>query len=65
MPTITIDLFTGRTPQQKRDLARLLTEATVEALSVEPEKVRVKINEVHPHHSAVGGRLAADPPEAG
>ena len=30
MPLIQVQMFTGRTPQQKRDLVRALTDAFVE-----------------------------------
>ncbi len=64
MPTIRIEMFTGRTPQQKRDLARALTEAATSVLGVDPMKVKVRIDEVERYHQAIGGELQGDPPEA-
>ena len=32
MPTIRVEMFEGRSPEQKRDLAAALTDATVRAL---------------------------------
>lgn len=62
MPTIVIDMFSGRTPHQKTTLVAELTAAVVRTLGVEAGKVRVRINEIPSYHSAIGGRLAAEPP---
>lgn len=51
----------SRTAAQKRNLVAKLTAAAVSALEVTPNLVRVRINEVLPQHSAVGGVLLADP----
>ncbi|GAA2585424.1 hypothetical protein GCM10010399_14310 [Dactylosporangium fulvum] len=60
MPTVKVEMFSGRTPQQKRDLVRLVTDAVAESLSVDPAGVRVQIVETERHHSAVGGVLRSD-----
>jgi len=68
MPTIIVEMFTGRTDEQKRTLVKLVTESAVEALGVRPEGVRVRINEIEKRHSAIGGVLRsdaeADPPQS-
>lgn len=60
MPGIQIDMFSGRTLEQKRRLVKLVTEAVVEALGVQPDGVRVRINETEKKHSAIGGVLRVD-----
>ncbi len=60
MPGVQIDMFSGRTMEQKRLLVKLVTEAVVDALGVQPEGVRVRINETEKKHSAVGGVLRVD-----
>lgn len=60
MPVISANILSGRTPDQKRALIRGLTEAAVQALGVQPEQVRVIIQEVAPEHWGVGGISKAD-----
>ena len=62
MPSVQIDMFSGRTPTQKKDLAKLVTQAVVDALNVRPEGVRLRINEIEKYHSAEGGVLREEPP---
>lgn len=63
MPTVVIDMFEGRTPDQKKNLVSALTNAVVASLEVDASKVRVRINEIPAYHSAVGGILMAEPPK--
>jgi 4-oxalocrotonate tautomerase len=60
MPTIVVQMFEGRTDEQKRRLVTLLTDSAVEALGVQREGVRVRITELERRHSAVGGVLYSD-----
>jgi 4-oxalocrotonate tautomerase len=60
MPTIRVELFAGRTLEQKRALAQALTEATVRTLGGSPEAVDVIFNDVERHDWATGGQLWAD-----
>lgn len=62
MPTIHVELFTGRTLEQKRALAEALTEATVRTLACKPEGVDIVFVEVEKHDWATGGRLWSDVP---
>ena len=41
MPTIRVELFEGRTVEQKRALAQALTEATVKTLACPPGGVDI------------------------
>ena len=69
MPTIHVQLFAGRTLEQKRALARALTEATVATLGGRAESVDVIFTDVQKHDWATGGELWSDklpaPPPAG
>lgn len=62
MPTIHVELFAGRTLEQKRALAQALTEATVRTLGGSPSGVDIIFVDVHRHDWASGGALWCDPP---
>ncbi len=60
MPTIHVELFAGRTVEQKRALAAALTEATVRTLGGSPEAVDVIFRDVERHDWATAGTLWSD-----
>jgi 4-oxalocrotonate tautomerase len=60
MPIIQVNLLEGRTVEQKRELARRLTEAAVEALGVRAEQVRVLLHQMAPEDFAIAGVTALD-----
>ena len=60
MPTIHVELFAGRTLDQKRALARALTEATVETLGGSADAVNVIFRDVPRHDWATAGVLWSD-----
>ncbi|MHC8599145.1 4-oxalocrotonate tautomerase [Arenicellales bacterium IMCC55707] len=60
MPLIQVQMFTGRTPQQKRDLVRALTDAFVETAGSTPESIDVILTDVEPSDWAQGGMLFAE-----
>jgi 4-oxalocrotonate tautomerase len=60
MPRIIIQAISGRTVEQKRDLARRITDAVVDAWGVDPEIVTIRIEEVPAENFARAGVLAAD-----
>jgi 4-oxalocrotonate tautomerase len=62
MPVIRVELFAGRTVEQKRALARALTEATVATLGARPDSIDVIFTDVEKSDWATGGRLWSDPP---
>jgi 4-oxalocrotonate tautomerase len=64
MPTLRVEMFAGRTVEQKRALARELTEATVRALGVPAGAVEVLFYDIEKHDWAVAGTLRSDPPAA-
>ena len=57
MPTIRVELMEGRTPEQKKELAAALTEATVKTLQCKPEAVDVVMSDIKRHDWATGGVL--------
>jgi 4-oxalocrotonate tautomerase len=62
MPTLRVEMFAGRTVEQKRTLARELTDATVRALGVPASAVEVLFYDIDKHDWAVAGTLCSDPP---
>ena len=60
MPTIRIELFAGRSADQKRALAQALTEATVRSLGCATEAVDVIFQDVARADWATGGVLWSD-----
>ena len=60
MPTIRVELFAGRTVEQKRALAKALTEATVKTLGGSPDGVDVIFSDVERHDWSTGGELWSD-----
>jgi 4-oxalocrotonate tautomerase len=59
MPVIRIDLWEGRTLEQKDSLIREVTDATVKSLKVDPVNVIVILNEVSKDHWGVGGKRSS------
>ena len=57
MPTIRVELFEGRTPQQKAALAREITEACVRVLGGSADSVDILFYDVARHDWATGGVL--------
>jgi 4-oxalocrotonate tautomerase len=61
MPTINVQMFEGRTIEQKRAFVKALTEASCASLGCKPESVDVVIQEVKKENWATGGKLWSDP----
>ena len=57
MPTIRVELFEGRTPQQKGELAKELTAACVRVLGGSPDSIDVLFFDIARHDWATGGEL--------
>jgi 4-oxalocrotonate tautomerase len=55
MPTLRVELFEGRTPQQKAELAKELTEACVRVLGGSPDAVDILFFDVAKQDWATGG----------
>jgi 4-oxalocrotonate tautomerase len=60
MPTIRVELFEGRSVEQKRALAQALTEATVRTLGGSADGVDVLFFDIARHDWATGGELWSD-----
>lgn len=60
MPVIRVEMFPGRTPEQKKAMAKEVTEAFVRTAGGTPEAVHVVIVEVEKSHWAVAGKLASE-----
>ena len=62
MPTYRIELFEGRSVEQKRKLAEEITRVTTEVLGSAPESVDIIIiTDVPRHNWATGGKLWSEP----
>jgi 4-oxalocrotonate tautomerase len=67
MPTLRVELFEGRTAEQKRALARELTEACVRVLGGNADGVDVLFYDIRREDWATGGLLWSEksrPPAA-
>lgn len=60
MPTLRVEMFEGRTPEQKRALVKELTDACVRALGGSADAVDVVIYDVKRSDWATGGVLWSD-----
>jgi 4-oxalocrotonate tautomerase len=60
MPSVTIEMFEGRSVEQKRSAARGVTQALVDALGVKREIVKIKFVDIKKHDIAWGGELVSD-----
>jgi 4-oxalocrotonate tautomerase len=57
MPTFNIQLFEGRSLEQKRALVVAITEATCKTLECSPESVDIIIQDVKRENWATAGKL--------
>ena len=62
MPTIRIELFEGRSPEQKAALAREVTDACVRVLGSSPSGVDVLFYDIAKSNWATGGVLWSEAP---
>ena len=60
MPMVQITMLTGRTIDQKRKLAKRITDAMVEEAGARRESIIVAFHEVTKESYASGGLLMAD-----
>ena len=64
MPTINVQMFEGRSAEQKRDFVREVTEAACRTLGCQPSSVDIIIQDVSRDNWATGGRLWSEPAPA-
>lgn len=57
MPLLRISLWSGRTREQKAELAKALTDTIVKVAQVPPQSVTIQIEEMPKENWATGGRL--------
>ncbi len=60
MPIINVQMFEGRTPEQKRAFVKVLTDASVETLGCSADAVDVILTEVKKSDWATAGKLWSD-----
>jgi 4-oxalocrotonate tautomerase len=60
MPIVRIEMWKGRSQQQKRDLARTITEAMVSIGQTTPEATIIVFDDIEKENWAQGGTLAVD-----
>jgi 4-oxalocrotonate tautomerase len=65
MPTIRVELFEGRTAEQKRNLVKALTQACVDTLGSKAESVDVLLYDIKPSEWATGGVLWSEKKPSG
>ncbi len=59
MPLVTVEMWEGRTVEQKKQLAEGITSVIAEKLDVAPEHVTILLRDVSKHNWAIGGKLAS------
>jgi 4-oxalocrotonate tautomerase len=62
MPYVKVEMFAGRTPQQKAALSKAITEAFVEHGGAKRESVWVVFDDVAKGNWAIAGELQEKPP---
>lgn len=60
MPMVQIEMFEGRTVEQKRMLVKKVTDAIVESINTAPENVKIVIREMKRENHAIAGKLSID-----
>ncbi|MBX5449244.1 2-hydroxymuconate tautomerase [Thermogemmatispora sp.] len=60
MPVVIIEMYPGRTPEQKRALVKAVTEAMIEHAGARPDHLHVILHEVAPENWALAGRLGSE-----
>lgn len=64
MPVIRVDMYSGRSTEQKRACAKALTQAFLDTCGGTPESVTIIFSDVEKSDWAVAGRLSSDPKPA-
>jgi len=60
MPIVTIELLEGRTIEQKREIAKKITDVITNVVNVKPELVLVNFYDLKKENHAVAGELFID-----
>lgn len=60
MPIIRLEMFAGRSAEQKREFVEVVTRETCRILTCKPEDVNIVIDEVARDRWATAGKLWSD-----
>lgn len=60
MPIVQIEMLAGRTVEQKRAMAKEVTEVLVKTINCKQEAVKIIIREMEKQNFAEGGKLYID-----
>lgn len=60
MPFVVVEMWEGRTVEQKRNLVRAITDAMIEQAACKPDHLHVVIHETPKESWGRGGTLAID-----
>lgn len=60
MPMIRVEMYAGRTPEQKKALVKALTEAFVSTAGSTPESVQIILQEIEKNEWATAGVFASE-----
>jgi len=63
MPIIHVNMYEGRSIEQKKKLVVAMTDAVVKSLDAKPEAVRIILHDIPKHNIAVAGVLASEKKE--
>ena len=60
MPIVHVEMFSGRTHEQKAEMAQAITDAIANIAQISPEAVTVIFTDVPKEHWAHAGKLASE-----
>ncbi len=60
MPVVTVQMWPGRTPEQKKDLVRAITDAMITHADAKPDHLHVIIQEIPPEDWGRAGILGSE-----
>jgi 4-oxalocrotonate tautomerase len=61
MPIVRVEMFSGRTHEQKAEMAQAITDSVANIAQIPPEAVIVIFTDVPREHWAQAGKLASEP----
>ncbi len=59
MPVVIVEMWEGRTVDQKRTIVEGIT-TTFEQIGIPPEALQIVINDIPKHNWAIAGKLASE-----
>ena len=60
MPIVRVEMWTGRTEAQKKELARVITDAMVNIAHTTPEATIIVFEDIEKNNWAQAGKLSSD-----